>query len=118
MSEGNRFSNLMGGLKGGDDSASEPAPKKAKTPRKKAARKPTDATATNKAEGEEKMKRGVEHSLAKYKNPDYEKGTYYLQKTVTHEMRIYAATRKLEMSELVGKAVREYMKNHPLNPSK
>ena len=114
MSEGNRFSGLMGELKGGDKPDSKPAPKKAKSRRKKAAKVETDATATNKDKADEPMPRGTKNSLAKYKDPDYEKGTYYLKKKTTHKMRIYAATRKLEMSELVEKAVREYMVNNPV----
>lgn len=115
MSEGNRFADLMGGIKGSEP-AKESAPKKAKSRRKKTSKVETDATATNKIKGDEPMPRGTKNSLAKYKNPDYEKGTYYLPKKVTHQMRIYAATRKLEMSDLVATAVKEYIINHPTEP--
>ncbi|PZO08248.1 MAG: hypothetical protein DCF25_22365 [Leptolyngbya foveolarum] len=55
----------------------------------------------------------MKNSTAKYKNPDYKKGTYYLRKTVTHEMRIYAATMKMEMSDLFQMAVQQFMEKHP-----
>ena len=55
------------------------------------------------------MPRVSRGSVAKSKNPDFEKGTYYLPKSLTHQMRIHAATHQVEMSNLVAEAVAEYI---------
>lgn len=109
----NRFSNLMGGLKSSGEPAEKEQPATQSKP-KKAKKKSADKAPTAKADADPKMKRGTSKSIAKYKNPDYEKGTYYLPKELTHQMRIYGATQRLEMSELVEYAVREYIENQPL----
>ena len=113
MSEENRFSNLMGGLKGGDkpvEKTAEVKPQKQKRTYKKREQK----APTAKDPDDPKIRRESSVQLAKSKDPDYEKGTYYLRKELTHEMRIYAATTKIEMSELVEFAVRQHLKKHPL----
>ena len=112
MAEGNRFSNLMGGLKSSDNKGTaEPVEKKqekAKAKAKVSKKKPPTA----KSKADPKMPRVAKGSIAKSKNPDFEKGTYYLPKTITHSMRIYAATEQIEMSDLVSLAVAEYIENH------
>ena len=113
MSSENRFSNLMGGLKGSEEPESKPAAKKTRKKKQPLSRLDGKA-ATAKQPGEPKIRREPSTPLAKSKDPDYEKGTYYLPKDLTHEMRIYAASRKLQMSDLAEAAIRQYLKKHPL----
>lgn len=58
------------------------------------------------------MQRRRKRSTAKYKNPSFEKGTCYLPKTMTHKIRIYATTTKIEISHLVKMTAQEFMEKH------
>ena len=106
MSEDNRYLELLDGLKADDEPASK-APAKAKAKAKSKKKKQPTA----RAKSDPKMPRVSKSNVAKSKNPDFEKGTYYLPKTTTHQMRIHSATEQMEMSELVNNAVLEYLKN-------
>lgn len=113
MANENRFSSLMGGLKGSDEPASKPAKVEPKKQRRKSP-EPEQKAPTTKAKSDPKIRRLTDRPLAKSKDPTYEKATFYLEKDLTHEMRIYAATKKVEMSDIVSVAVTQYLKRHPL----
>ena len=113
MANQNRFGNLMSGLNASsaDEKPVEKAPEpKANKKRSKQTKKASSKPATARASSDPKVSRKGDDVLAKYKNPDYEKGTYYLPKELTHQMRIYAVTHKLQISDLVEKAVTQYLK--------
>ena len=110
MSEANRYLNLLNELNTEEETTKEPEPKaptQAKAKAKSRKRKPP----TVRAKSEPKMPRVSKSSTAKSRNPDFEKGTYYLPKTTTHKMRIHAATEQIEMSDLVNRAVLKYLEN-------
>ena len=113
----NRFGNLMSGLNTSSTDTKPSAPK-AKKKRKKTATEADIITPTRRDEEGPKMPRnrhpGREIGLAKSRDPRYEKGTYYILKEITHAMRIYAASNKMQMSELVAKAVKSYMERYPI----
>ena len=111
MANNNRYLNLLDELNSDDEVTVEPEqkkPEKAKSRAKSSKKKPP----TVKSKADPKMPRVAKGSIAKSKNPDFEKGTYYLPKAITHSMRIYAATEQIEMSDLVSLAVAEYIENH------
>lgn len=113
MANDNRYLDLLSELNSDDEPAAEPAqknPEKSKSRAKASKKKPPTARANS----DPKMPRVAKDSIAKSKNPDFEKGTYYLPKTITHKMRVYAATEQIEMSDLVSLAIAEYIDNHPL----
>lgn len=113
MAEANRYLNLLDELNSDDKPTAEPEPEQPKKEKSKAgATKKKQPTARVKSDP--KMSRVARSNLAKSKNPDFEKGTYYLPKTTTHKMRIYAATEQVEMSDLVDLAVNEYLNSHAL----
>lgn len=113
MADKNRFGNLMSGLNSSsaDEKPAKKTPEpKAKKKRSQQAKKASGKPATTKADSDPKVSRKGDDLLVKSKSPDYEKGTYYLPKELTHQMRIYAVSNRMQMSDLVADAVSQYLK--------
>ena len=91
----------MSGLNSSDGSKAKSVPKKAQK-----------AEPNRKPKASPKVPRKADESIVKSKSEDYEKGTYYLPKELTHEMRIYAVSNRIQMSDLVALAVAEYLENN------
>ena len=106
MPNENRYLDLLGGLNAEDEPATEPS-KKAKAKSKKQRKKPPTSRSTDGP----KIPRINRGSMAKSKNPDFEKATYYLPKTTTRKMRLHAVEFEIEMSDLVNAAVIAYLEN-------
>lgn len=111
MANENRFGNLMSGLNAGSTDA-KPVEKAAPAKTEKKRRQKRDPAPTMKKPSDPSMSRKSDESLVKSKSPDYEKGTYYLPKDLTYQMRVYAAGHRMQMSDLVAFAVSEYLESH------
>lgn len=113
MPDANRYLNLIDGLKAEDEPIEKPTEKPAskaepkKRKKTKAPKKPPTARSTDGP----KIPRINRSSVAKSKNPDFEKATYYLPKTTTRKMRLHAVEFEIEMSYLVNAAVIAYLEN-------
>lgn len=115
MTDKNRFSDLVSGIKEGGDmpkTSSQSARQPSKRTTRKNAKKQTaddQGKAPYQKSDKTKVPRGTDNSLGKSKNPNYDKITVYISADVAHALRVFCAVERREMSELVEGLIRQKM---------